>query len=266
MAGRLRHSVARRPALSRSARALQRLGARLRGRPVPIHDPTVAGRWELYARQYLSGNQGHRLGDEWNKPQLIGIDASPEKVVATLDERVFAPFLGHCAVLLEIGPGGGRFTELLLGKCDRLIAADTSSTMLKVLRDRFSGEAALECLLLDGTGLTSVPDGAVDAVFSYDVFIHLQHWDIYNYLCEIHRVLRPEGKAVVHHANTFSELGWKAFEGDVKYQLNRHKLGGTFTVMTPELMAGFAERAGLRYERAVTDVVRRDCISLLRQG
>jgi SAM-dependent methyltransferase len=264
MAGRLRAQVARRPALSRTAHAFQRTAARLSGRPVPIHDPTVAERWELYARQYLSGDRDHQLGDEWNKPQLIGIDVSPEEVVATLDERVFAPFLGHCGVMLEIGPGGGRFTELLLGKCDHLIAADTSPTMLKVLGERFA-DPKLEGLLLDGTGLTSVPDASVDAVFSYDVFIHLQHWDIYHYLCEIHRVLRPDGKAVVHHANTFSDLGWTAFTADVKYQLNRHKLGGTFTVMTPELMAALAERAGLRYERAVTDVVRRDCISFLRQ-
>jgi SAM-dependent methyltransferase len=228
-------------------------------------DPTVAERWEQYARQYEAGQQTRSLGDEWNKPQLVGIDVAPEQVVATLDETVFAPFLGHCDVLLEIGPGGGRFTEILLEKCDHLIAADTSPTMLKVLSKRFGDHPKLERVLLDGLGLTGVKDMSVDAAFSYDVFIHLQHWDIYHYLTELHRVLRPGGRAIIHHANTFSELGWKAFTGDVKYQLNRHKLGGTFTVMTPEVMAGFAERAGLRYERAVTDVVRRDCISLLSQ-
>jgi ubiquinone/menaquinone biosynthesis C-methylase UbiE len=138
--------------------------------------------------------------------------------------------------------------------------------MLKVLRKRFADQPKLEVTLFDGLGLTGVKDESVDAVFSYDVFIHLQHWDIYNYLCEVRRVLRPGGRAVIHHANTLSDLGWKAFEGDVTYQLNRHKLGGTFTVMTPELIAAFADKAGLRYERAVTDVVRRDCISLLSRS
>ena len=33
--------------------------------------------------------------------------------------------------------------------------------------------------------------------------------------------------------------------------------------MTPELMRGFVERAGLQVEQFVEDVVRRDCISLL---
>lgn len=226
-------------------------------------NPTVSERWEQYAQQYLAGEQKQALGDEWSKPDRVGMDVPPERVVETLDELVFAPFLGHCDVLLEIGPGGGRFTEILLTKCDHLIAGDTSPTMLKVLRQRFADQPTLESVLLDGLGLTGVKDDSVDAVFSYDVFIHLQHWDIYNYLSEIRRVLHPGGKALIHHANTESELGWKAFEGDVKYQLNKHKLGGSFTVMTPELMALFATRAGLRYERGITDVVRRDCISLL---
>lgn len=47
--------------------------------------------------------------------------------------------------------------------------------------------------------------------------------------------------------------------------MNRHKLPGTFTVMTAELMREFVERAGLQLVDAVTDAVPRDCISLIRQ-
>jgi SAM-dependent methyltransferase len=265
MGGTLKEAIERRPALARSVRGARRGVMRLLGHPLPTSDPTVAERWEQYAQQYVAGDRKGELGDEWNKPKLVGIDVPPDRIVETLDERVFSPFLGHCDVLVEIGPGGGRFTSILVDKCNRLIAGDTSPTMLKVLRKRFDDQPKVECVLLDGLGLTGIADATVDAVFSYDVFIHLQHWDIYNYLCEIHRVLRPQGRAIIHHANTFSELGWQGFQQDVKYQLNRHKLGGTFTVMTPELMASFAGRAGLHLEQAVTDVVRRDCISLLSQ-
>jgi SAM-dependent methyltransferase len=183
----------------------------------------------------------------------------------SLDRVVFAPFLETNDVMLEIGPGGGRFTELLLPKCRRLIAVDTSPTMLDLLRERFGADAPIEYRLGDGLGLAGVADSSVDAAFSYGVFVHLQHWDTYNYLRELHRVLKPGGKAIIQHANTFSELGWKVFLNEVPKQLNRHKLPFTFTLNSPEIMRELARRAGLDPVEAVTDVVRRDCITLLRK-
>jgi SAM-dependent methyltransferase len=223
---------------------------------------TVSEGWERAARWY-QGEEGENLGDNWSADE-IGVDVPPGQVVSYLDQMVFTPFLGSCDVLLEIGPGGGRFTEILLPKCKRLVALDTSPTMLKLLRQRFSESATIKYVLGDGKGLSAVPEDSVDQVFSYDVFVHLQHWDIYNYLTEIRRVLRPGGKAVIHHANTFSELGWKLFLSHVPQSLNRHKLYGTFTVMTPDIMREFVRRAGLELVDTVTEVVRRDCISLIR--
>lgn len=223
---------------------------------------TVAQGWEQYAQAY-EGSEGEHLGDEWNEPDVLGVDVPAEQIVSYLDERVFGPFLGTCEVLLEIGPGGGRLTEVLLPKCQRLIAADTAPSMLKLLRERFAGSSNIDYVLLDGRGLSSIPDASVDAAVSYDVFVHLQHWDIFNYLSELARVLRPGGKAVIHHANTFSDLGWKRFLRDLPISLNMHKLRGTFSPMTPEMMKEFVERAGLRLDECVTDVVRRDCLSLV---
>lgn len=221
---------------------------------------TISEEWEVYARK--NKDREFWLGDEWNEPERIGVDVAPDQIVQTLDERVFTPFLGTCDVLLEIGPGGGRFTEVLLPKCRRLIAADTSKTMLDILGRRFEGEDRIERLLLDGDGLNGVLDASIDAVFTYGVFVHLQPWDIYRYLCEIRRVLRPGGKGLVHHPNTLSELGWATFVGDVPRSVNRHKPGGTFTVMTPELMSAFIERSGLRLEKIDNDTVRRDSITM----
>lgn len=122
----------------------------------------------------------------------------------------------------------------------------------------------IEYLCLDGRGLSPIKDRSVDAAFSYAVFVHLQHWDIYNYLSEPSRVLKPGNKAVIQHANTFSELGLKQFRSDVPVSLNRHKLSATFTLMTLVIMKEFSQRVGLRLDDCLTDVVRRDCISLIR--
>ncbi|HEX4705353.1 MAG TPA: hypothetical protein VH352_24715 [Pseudonocardiaceae bacterium] len=123
-----------------------------------------------------------------------------------------APALRTLRVLQAAGPGGGRFTEVLWPRCDKLIA-----------------------------------------------LVHLNHWEIFSLLCELRRVAR----IVLHHANTFPDLGWWRFRADLPGQLARQAYWGMLTLMTSDIMAAFAERAGLVLERPVTDVVRCDVISLL---
>jgi SAM-dependent methyltransferase len=223
---------------------------------------TTSRGWERYARRHAGPAP---LGDEWNLPEALGIDVAPDQIVPYLDRELFGPFLGTCDTIVEIGPGGGRWTAVRLPRCRRLVAADTSSAMLALLRRRFAGDARLECVALDGQGLAPVAAASADAVFSFDVFVHLPHWDAFNYLCEIRRVLRPGGKAVVHHGNVFSELGWANFLSELPYTVDRHKSFGTFAVMTPELMRGFVERAGLDLVSCRIDVVRRDAITFVRR-
>lgn len=223
---------------------------------------TVAEGWDIYARR-----RRDEVGELWwSKPEKMGLDVErPEDVVPYLDEKVFSPFLGTCETILEIGPGGGRFTDILLPKCKRLIAVDTSAAMLEMLRERFAGDDRVEYQLGDGRGLTGVADRSVDAAFSYGVFVHLQHWDIFNYLLELERVLVPGGKALIQHSNTFSDLGWARFVRETPRQLNRHKLHMTFVLNSPEVMRELVTRAGLECVDTITDVVKRDCITLMRK-
>jgi ubiquinone/menaquinone biosynthesis C-methylase UbiE len=224
---------------------------------------TVSEGWETYAerRKDESG-----VGDVWSRPRRLGVDVDrPEDVVPYLDKEVFAPYLGSCDVMLEIGCGGGRLTEILLPKCKRLIAVDTSQSMLDIVQRRFGDHEGLQCYLADGRGLGEVPDVSVDAAFSYDVFVHLQHWDIYNYMLELQRILKPGGKAIIHHSNTFSELGWRSFEFQVPRQLNRHKTYNSLILNTPEVMRELVTRAGLEVVDQITEVIKRDCITLIRK-
>ena len=223
---------------------------------------TVAEGWERYARKIA--REGGEVGEEWNDPTQMGLESTAD-VVLFLDRTVFEPFFGRCDVMLEIGAGGGRFTEVLLPKCKKLIAVDTSPTMLDLLRSRFPDDERLECQLVDGTGLDQVADDSVDAAFSYGVFVHIQHWDIYRYLVELRRVLRPGGKALIQHSNVLSDLGWTKFTREVQPQLNKHKLPWTFTPNTPDFMRELISRAGLECIEMNTEVVKRDCLAFLRK-
>lgn len=240
------------------------LRSRVKSLLLRYSDPTISEAWEDYARNYR-GEPGKFLGDEWSDPVSRGMDASPGEFLSRIDQEIITPFLGTVNVMLEIGSGGGRFTEVLLPKCNRLIATDVSPTMIELLKKRFSNHPKIEYVLLDGSGLPQIKNNSIDAAFSYSVFVHIQHWDIYNYLMELNRVLIPGGKAVVQHANTFSELGWPQFLKDVPVSVNRHKGWGTFTPMTPEMMQEFVQRAGLRMLQCRTDVVKRDAITLIEK-
>ena len=223
-------------------------------------EATIAEGWEIYAQDH---NGKVKLGDEWNEPERIGLNVPASEIVPHLDKTVFEPFFGKCDTILEIGAGGGRFSEILLPKCKNLIVTDTSETMMTLLKKRFAGNNNIEYMLLDGSGLSEVKDNTIDAVFSYGVFVHIQHWDIYNYLTEFRRVLRSGGKIIIQHANTFSEMGWQKFLLDVPRSVNRHRPKNSFTVMNEQIIKEFAERAGLRLEKCITDVAKRDCISLI---
>ena len=239
------------------------------GRFVPA--TPVVEEWEWYARNHARGDggkDGKPLGDEWNTPGVIGADVDAAELVRYLDARVFGPFLEPIApigTILEIGAGGGRFTGLLAAKAARVLAADSSPTMLRLLARRFAETPGVEPLLLDGRTLAGVGDGAVDAVFAYDVFVHLAAWDTYNYLEEIRRVLRPGGRASVHHGNTLSELGWKKFVADAGRERRALPSAGRFPAMTPDLMRTLVERAGLVLVRSEEAVVRRDAIALMEK-
>src|SRR5438093_1305690 len=115
-------------------------------------DPVVR-EWEWYARRHRRERPEHHLGDEWNTPEVIGVDASPTDVVSYIVRTVVEPHFGQADTILEIGSGGGRFTEALLPTARHLIATDTSPTMVRLLKARFRGEPKVSCLLLDGRSL-----------------------------------------------------------------------------------------------------------------
>jgi cyclopropane fatty-acyl-phospholipid synthase-like methyltransferase len=72
----------------------------------------------------------------------------------------------------------------------------------------------------------------MDAVFSYDVFVHIAPAETRQYIAEFARVLRPGGIGVVHHPGdpTESGAGWRSS-------------------VTSEMFAQMLADAGLTFER-----------------
>lgn len=158
-------------------------------------------------------------GEEWTP--------SPEWKQAFIDHVI----LRHTqvgAVTLEIGPGGGRWSEVLQRSSSRLILVDVSPAAIAACQERMHSATNVEYHVTDGSSLSMIADDAVDFVFSFDTFVHVAPTDARRYVAEIARVLRPGGRAVIHHAG----------EGGTE--------GGWRSNMTASLFAGFVADNGLR--------------------
>jgi ubiquinone/menaquinone biosynthesis C-methylase UbiE len=87
-------------------------------------------------------------------------------------------------VVLEIGCGAARVGVQLAPRVARWIGCDVSSSMLAYAKEALASHPNVSLVHLDGAGLTGVPDSSVDVVYCTTVFMHLEEWDRYRYVCE----------------------------------------------------------------------------------
>jgi SAM-dependent methyltransferase len=150
-----------------------------------------------------------KLGEEWTPDD-------PQWKSAIL-EYALDRHLPERANVLEIGPGGGRWTaELLDRKVHHLIAVDLAERCIDLCRERFAGAPNLELHVNDGRDLSFVPDRSIDFVWSFDVFVHIEAPEVEQYFREFARVMKPGARGSVHYAsidraqNDDARFGWRA--------------------------------------------------------
>jgi hypothetical protein len=162
--------------------------------------------------------------------------------------------------VLELGSGDGRFSELLLGRHEQVVLAD-SPAVVDALARRFDGHAGAVLLPLGPAGLCALPETSVTRAFSWGFVEGLPHSVLFRYLVELRRALVPGGRAAIEHPSTFSEAGWERFVVGVDAETTGD--GPALTLVTPELFRSLAERAGLAVEDALDEVVPGSCVTLL---
>jgi len=164
-------------------------------------------------------------GDEWNDSD------EPERWKATLIDEVLLAGLGDAESVLEIGPGAGRWSEVLQPRAKRLVLVDVTPRALELTRERLGDVANVEFILSDGGTFAAVEASSVDFVWSFDAFVHIAPLDVASYVSEVARVVRPGGSAVIHHSGAWRRsLGWRS-------------------PMTAVLFAQLAREQGLEVER-----------------
>lgn len=113
---------------------------------------------------------------------------------------------------LEVGCGIGTFSYLVGPLCKRYVGVDISSNMVRRARAFAEPRGGnLEFHTLERSDLGRFADETFDVVFFESVLMHLAREDCFNYLCEAHRVLRPNGRVYASFQNVMSDMGFKHF-------------------------------------------------------
>lgn len=205
-------------------------------------------RWGREVTAWAESAPGGYYGRQWGDPESDTVQPGVPGDLRAVVETYIRPYVPAGGTVLEIGPGGGRWTKYLL-PAGRLILVDLNADFLPYLKRRFPDhQHKFEWYQTAGAELDGIPDRSVDFVFTFGTFVHLEPDDICRYLGGIRRVLRDEGTAVVQYAD--------------KTKPNA-RANPSFSETTPALMAGFAARHGLTVREQNTTLLDHSAIIVL---
>ncbi len=159
---------------------------------------------ELYTREYFTTDcDGYDLF-------IKGSQELPPRIREPLD--MAGDLKGRW--VLDIGCGRGELVCEAANRGAHAVGIDYAEAALELAKERLSEmdpelKKRVEFLQSDAKNLP-FPDGSFDRVFMLDVYEHLHPHEIASVLHEIHRVLRPGGRLVIHTGpNTwFYSLGY----------------------------------------------------------
>lgn len=114
--------------------------------------------------------------------------------------------------VLEIGCGVARIGRELAPHCGEWHGCDISGNMIEFAKQRTSHLPNVSLTELPTNDLSPFADQSFDAVYSTIVFMHIDKPDVYKYICEAFRVLRPGGIAYFDTYNLLAPRAWEIFE------------------------------------------------------
>jgi ubiquinone/menaquinone biosynthesis C-methylase UbiE len=130
-------------------------------------------------------------GEEWNDS-----DAWKDSVINDIIHHNFSPGKR----ILEIGPGGGRWSLPLASIASQLYLVDLTEVSISLVQEKLSAFRNCTFLVNGGNDLRGIEDNSIDYIWSFDVFVHIAPEDIKDYIVEFNRVLKSGGLGIIHHA------------------------------------------------------------------
>lgn len=194
-----------------------------------------------------------RSGDD--DAALDAVDNSGGEDVAratgawTADQLDHALAVDRGDTVLELGCGAGRIGRELAPRCARWIGVDISPNMIRVAGKRLAHVDHVRLEVLERTSLDMLDDASVDKAYTVAVLCHMDKEDLFLYLRELARVLKPGGLAYLETWNLADPTGWRRWMYEVEQwnrsDQNQRKDVARNQFCVPEELRLYAERAGL---------------------
>lgn len=231
-----------------------------------------AKNWESDKFKVVDGFEVKNIGDEWTGEDgkfAINYGLSDD-TIKNFDEYITSKLLNvylppRSNEGMEIGPGGGRFTKLLVPGTKLLHLVDSSQAMLKNLKQRFVNNNNIKYYHTEGMTLPSLQKDSLDYVIALDVFVHFEPRLVYWYLQQIEKLLKPGGTCIIHYANATTSIGWQQFENDLALNVKGRSHFASFGTMCPQLMEKFLQSLGFEVISTDTGIIPRDAIAVFRK-
>lgn len=136
--------------------------------------------------------QNDIYGLEWGDPERI----PPLNYVR---DHFLTPYVTSNSTVVEIGPGGGRWTRYMLN-ARQIYAVDYHQELLDELKANFDANN-ITYVKNKGDDFPRIPDGSVDFLFSFGVFVHLNVDIIDRYLRNIKPLLKHDSNVVIQYSD-----------------------------------------------------------------
>lgn len=160
-----------------------------------------------YSTTYVADNETDYRSRGWNgDANSYGARQLIEMAGLTSASRV-----------LEVGCGMARVGREMAPRVGEWHGADISANMLEFARTRTSHLANVHLYELSDVSLRAFADASFDFVYITTVLMHLDKEDVYQYLLESHRILKPGAMAFFDTWNLLhpdTHRIWRAIQAD----------------------------------------------------
>lgn len=160
------------------------------------------------------------VGDTYESA-IAMMDGSPNDGVVNLTGQYMADKVAHALSVhqkdhvFELGCGVGRIGLFIAQRCNQWHGFDISEKMIRYAGDRMKALGNVKFQVLERTEFTGVPGNYFDKGYSHAVFIHMDKEDLYLYLREVYRILKPGGLFYFDTWNLQNEVGWERWLWEV---------------------------------------------------
>ena len=159
--------------------------------------------------------------------------------------------------VLELGCGVGRIGRELTGDFAHWHGVDISQSMLDNAARRLADVPHTQLSLLKQSSLPMIAADSLDCAYSVAVLCHMDKEDLFLYLEDLHRAVRPGGLIYVETWNLAHPMGWRRWRFEVdnwrRADQSRRKNVSRNQFCVPEEFQLYLRQAGWEVARCWSD-------------